>query len=408
MAEAEARGLTPARVDSFEAMDRRRCRVRASRVKPSASAPAPFSRAKASAVPRHAARTRDRGACRPRRALPSATSRCPTGSSPMPPAPFAALKGPRRACRAPLRRLPTGRSRPSPASLASTRPTARLSPADKRRTGRALAQGRPESGLRRRRPQRRRRAWPRPMSASRWAPAPTWRSRRATWCSSPARPPAFATAMEVSRRTLRNIAQNLVWAFGYNVALIPVAAGPAGAGRRPLPQNPMLAAGAMAGKLRPCRPQRPAPAQNGGRMNIGDVAEAAGLPAKTIRYYEDIGLITPNSQRPTATVSSPRATLHKSRLHRAWRRGLRLFHRCQCRYGCWPSTEDRERDAPCSGAARNTTSPRFRTPRWLNCSEMRRTCWPDLVHASRRDDTPRLSDPQGPRPHRRTPIDRRC
>ncbi|MFO7921001.1 Cu(I)-responsive transcriptional regulator [Rhodobacteraceae bacterium W635] len=28
-------------------------------------------------------------------------------------------------------------------------------------------------------------------------------------------------------------------------------------------------------------------------MNIGDVAERAGLPAKTIRYYEDIGLVTP-------------------------------------------------------------------------------------------------------------------
>ncbi len=28
-------------------------------------------------------------------------------------------------------------------------------------------------------------------------------------------------------------------------------------------------------------------------MNIGDAGQAAGLPAKTIRYYEDIGLITP-------------------------------------------------------------------------------------------------------------------
>lgn len=28
-------------------------------------------------------------------------------------------------------------------------------------------------------------------------------------------------------------------------------------------------------------------------MNIGDVATRTGLPAKTIRYYEDIGLITP-------------------------------------------------------------------------------------------------------------------
>lgn len=28
-------------------------------------------------------------------------------------------------------------------------------------------------------------------------------------------------------------------------------------------------------------------------MNIGDVASRTGLPAKTIRYYEDIGLIKP-------------------------------------------------------------------------------------------------------------------
>lgn len=28
-------------------------------------------------------------------------------------------------------------------------------------------------------------------------------------------------------------------------------------------------------------------------MNISDAAEASGLPAKTIRYYEEIGLVTP-------------------------------------------------------------------------------------------------------------------
>ena len=28
-------------------------------------------------------------------------------------------------------------------------------------------------------------------------------------------------------------------------------------------------------------------------MNIGEVSERTGLPAKTIRYYEDIGLVTP-------------------------------------------------------------------------------------------------------------------
>ena len=29
-------------------------------------------------------------------------------------------------------------------------------------------------------------------------------------------------------------------------------------------------------------------------MNIGEIAEKSGLPAKTIRYYEDIGLVEPN------------------------------------------------------------------------------------------------------------------
>lgn len=31
-------------------------------------------------------------------------------------------------------------------------------------------------------------------------------------------------------------------------------------------------------------------------MNIGQVAEQTGLPAKTIRYYEDIGLVTPKRE----------------------------------------------------------------------------------------------------------------
>ncbi len=76
-------------------------------------------------------------------------------------------------------------------------------------------------------------------------------------------------AFEISRRTMRNIKENLFWAFAYNTALIPVAAGALYVFGGPL-LSPMLAAGAMAlssvfvlsnalrlRRVAPLRPQQP-------------------------------------------------------------------------------------------------------------------------------------------------------
>ena len=45
-------------------------------------------------------------------------------------------------------------------------------------------------------------------------------------------------------------------------------------------------------------------------MNIGDVAEASGLPAKTIRYYEDIGFVRP-ARGPNGYRDFGEKDLHK-------------------------------------------------------------------------------------------------
>lgn len=52
-------------------------------------------------------------------------------------------------------------------------------------------------------------------------------------------------------------------------------------------------------------------------MTIGEVATESGLPAKTIRYYEEIGLVTP-PRRDNGYRTYGEPELHKLRfLHRA-------------------------------------------------------------------------------------------
>ena len=52
------------------------------------------------------------------------------------------------------------------------------------------------------------------------------------------------TAIKLSKATIRNIKENLAWAFGYNILGIPVAMGILHVFGGPL-LNPMIAAGAM-------------------------------------------------------------------------------------------------------------------------------------------------------------------
>jgi len=58
-------------------------------------------------------------------------------------------------------------------------------------------------------------------------------------------PGTLVSAFAISKATLRNIRQNLLWAFAYNVLLIPVAAGVLYPSFGVL-LSPALAAGAMA------------------------------------------------------------------------------------------------------------------------------------------------------------------
>ena len=91
-------------------------------------------------------------------------------------------------------------------------------------------------------------------------------------------------AYEVSRRTMRNIKENLFWAFAYNTALIPVAAGALFPAFGVL-LSPVLAAGAMALSsvfvlTNALRLRRIAPAMDEARAQPAFAPTAAAVPAE--------------------------------------------------------------------------------------------------------------------------------
>jgi MerR family copper efflux transcriptional regulator len=117
-------------------------------------------------------------------------------------------------------------------------------------------------------------------------------------------------------------------------------------------------------------------------MNIGDVAQYTGLPAKTIRYYEDIGLITPdrdaNGYRRFATTH-----LHKlGFLARARSLGFSIED-CRALLALW---EDRDRASGDVKAIANGHLLEI-DRKMTELTEMRATL-SDLVKACAGDDRP--------------------
>jgi Cu(I)-responsive transcriptional regulator len=51
--------------------------------------------------------------------------------------------------------------------------------------------------------------------------------------------------------------------------------------------------------------------RHGAKMNIGTAAERSGLPAKTIRYYESVGLVRPAKRRGNSYRDYDEADIHR-------------------------------------------------------------------------------------------------
>ena len=98
-------------------------------------------------------------------------------------------------------------------------------------------------------------------------------------------PRAVASAIDLSRQTMRIVRQNLVWAFGYNVVLIPIAMG------------------ALIPTLRPRA--EPGPRRRGDGLELGERRPQRASPAERAAQRCRAARVTPRP-RPADPAPTPR------------------------------------------------------------------------------------------------------
>ena len=129
-------------------------------------------------------------------------------------------------------------------------------------------------------------------------------------------------------------------------------------------------------------------------MNISDVADRSGLPAKTIRYYEDIGLITPGRDTNGYRAFGEREVHTLTFLARARTLGFSI-EECRALLALW---EDRARASADVRAIAEAHLGQIQAK--IADLEAMRDTLTDLVQACAGDDRPdcpiltRLSSPE--------------
>ncbi len=130
-------------------------------------------------------------------------------------------------------------------------------------------------------------------------------------------------------------------------------------------------------------------------MNIGEVSEACGLPAKTIRYYEDIGFVRPARSANGYRDFSERDAHKLAFLARARSLGFSIKE-CRALLSLY---EDRDRAS--ADVRRVATENLGRIARKIEELEAMRAMLETLVarcHGDERPDCPILDDLAGKKP----------